>query len=283
MSELIACSHPGKSGDILYSVPAAKYLCQLHQTKCHFYISSEYGWLKRLLDYQDYIEECIIPETYKIDHHGHGAQPWDMSPHFRDINYQAVYQFGYRAFPDITLPVWHLNNCGISLPPSGQELMLGFLKYPELPRAPLEIAAKEPTKYILDEPYVVMAPRHDLTPGLDGRTMKDIFYDFAARCPVRIVQIGRKGEAWPWENSLDITGVDWLETVSWLSRAVGFYGIIFSQGALAHNFDYPKVFPHNNGGWDLRHVVITPSTLYAVMPSAERVLKFLKLESANGN
>lgn len=273
---MIACSSPGKFGDTLYSVPSARYLASLYGP-VDFYISGYYGAIQRLLNYQeDYINECVIADEYgyKVTSHGWGAQPWDMSKAMIKRPYEYIFQFGYRNFPDRPLPEFDLSENGIlGINPS----MLGCFKGPWLPKAEYEVCKEQPDKHILNEPYVIVAPRGDLTTDRVGRSMKDIFYDFAAKCPLRIVQIGARGEAWPWQDSLDITGLDWLETVSWLKEARGFYGIISAQGALAHGFDMPKVFPHNGGGWDMRHVVRTETSMYAVMPRAETVLEFMGL------
>lgn len=274
---MIAASHPGKNGDALYSLGAVKYLAEIYGP-VDFYISRYYSSIRRLINFQKhYIHECLIADDYGYvfgTPHGWGAQPPIDEKDIRGKKYDQFFSFGYRNFPDRPLPDFALSEHGIINPGTS---MLDTFRGPWLPKAEYEVCREQPDKHILNEPYVVVAPRGDLTTDKVGRSMKDIFYDFAAKCPLRIVQIGARGEAWPWQNSLDITGLDWLETVSWLSEAKGFYGIISAQGALAHSFDYPKVFPHNGGGWDMRHVVRTETTMYAVMPSAEKVLEFMGL------
>lgn len=246
MSKLIAVSHPGKSGDLIYSVPAAKWLCEHFQTKCHFYISDYYKWLQRLLNYQDhFIEECIIAPGYEIDHHAWGAQPWNMSPYIPVDNYAGLYQFGYKNFPDRPLPDFGLSECGFEgITPK----FVGTFKYPEIET--------------LDTDYVCSAFRLD--PAFEAS-----WRSFADQCPLPIVQIGMEGEGWNHPNSIDISGVDWLETVSWLSKAKGFFGRISSQAGLAHSFDMPKVCLYHDG-WDMRHVVRTPTTLYQYQPHVNR-------------
>lgn len=247
---LIGLSHPGKFGDLLYSIPGTKFLCDYYGAKCHFYTSAYYGSIKRLLDYQDYVEECIIPETYQVLQWGWGAQPSSMRSHFRDIDYIAIHEFGFRHFPDRPLHEWYLHEEGINISPP----LVGFLSYPDIET--------------LDEDYIVIAPRGDYM-------FKESFDGVIEKSPVAVVQIGMEGEAW--EGGIDKTGLDWLETVSWLSKAKAFYGIISSQGALAQNFDNPKVYCHNGGGWDMRHVPRTPTSFYEVFPSAERILELMGL------
>lgn len=270
---MIACSHPGKFGDLLYTMGAVRYLAGIYGP-VDFYTSDMYGSVKRLLDYQDYINECIVADGYQVLEHGWGAQPWDMSAYMTRRSYDQVFQFGYRNFPDRPLPEFALSEHGIhGINPS----MLDVFRYPWLPVADFEVCYESPDKFVLNEPYIIVAPRFDMTTDINGKSMRDIFYDFAAKCPLRVVQIGAVNESWPWEDSLDITGLDWLETCTWIANAKGYYGIISALGALAHSFNIPKVFPHNNGGWDLRHVVKTETSFYPVMPDAEEVLTLLGL------
>lgn len=273
MSNLIACAMPGKKGDFIYSVPAAKYLAELYNCQVDYYTSPLCAGLKRLLEYQPYIRNLIVPEEFTEWWAGWGVQPWDMSRYING-DYKYVFQFGYKNFPDRPLPEFALSENGILgiNPP-----MIGIFDCPWLPVADYEVCKQQPDKHILNEPYVVVASRGDLTQDKLGRTTKDHFYDFAAKCPIRVVQIGGPGESWPWGDSLDATCVDWLETCSWLRGARGFYGLISSQGGMAQSFDIPKVYIHNGGGWDMRHVVRTETSAYYVMPPAEQVLEFMGL------
>lgn len=241
---MIGFSHGGKHGDILYGVPLMKRISELTGEKIDFYTSKEYSSTRRLLEHQDYINAVIVPPTYKIDHFGWGVQPWDFRPFVDTSKYTEFYQLGYRAFPDRSLPNWYAHTIGmdnLSVP------CLNMFKYPEVKT--------------LDGDYVVMASRRSLD-------FPNTFKHFIDICPVPIVQIGGIREDWPCrEGDISIIQLDWLETVSWISKAKGFIGIISSQGALAHNFDIPKVFPFHDG-WDMRHVVQTPTTLY--MPVFEK-------------
>jgi hypothetical protein len=233
---------PGKAGDFLYSVASSRYLSQAHNEKIDFYTSPYCENLRRLMEYQDYTNEFIVPESYKDYWFAWGVQPADMP--IPKEKYSNVYQFGYHAFPDRTLPAWFMHSIGLD---NINQSCLGMFKYPEVET--------------LNGDYVVIAPRRDLS-------FEKTFKHFIEICPVPIVQIGGIRETWPGrEGDIDITCLDWLETVSWISKAKGFFGIISSQGALAHNFDIPKVFPFHDG-WDMRHVVQTPTTLY--MPVFEK-------------
>lgn len=270
----MAVSQGGKLGDFLYACPSAKWLwANLRTEPIDIYTSYYCAPLKRLMEYQTWVNELIVPDGFVVRDFGCGCQPWQMAE-FMKPGYDYIHELGFRFFPDRPLPEFVLHQLGIDIV---DMVMAGTFEYPTLIKAPVDMAIYEPDKYTPDEPYVIVAPRGDLTMGPNGNSMKDIFYDFARLCPVKIVQIGARGEAWPWEGSIDMTGLDWLETLSWLSEARGFYGIISSQGALAHNFDIPKVFPHNDGGWDMRHVVRGPSSFYEVMPTGARVLELMGL------
>lgn len=225
-------------------MPVCRWLHQHTGEKIDFYTSHEYSSIKRLYEYQDYINEVIVPDGYKVTHYGWGACPPLMGQYVDKSKYSSFYEFGYLNFPDRPLPSWFAHSIGFENvnPPC-----LGMFKYPEVKT--------------LDGDYVVVASRRSLD-------FENTFKHFIEICPLPIVQIGGIREDWPCrEGDISIIQLDWLETVSWISKAKGFFGIISSQGALAHNFDMPKVFPYTDG-WDMRHVVQTPTALY--MPIFER-------------
>ena len=255
---MLAFSHPGKFGDIIYSFPAARWLCNHFGQHGHFYISSYYGALKRLIDFQSWMD-CVIPEEYEITHHGWGAQPWDMSPFIDMEKYEHLFQFGFRQYPAGQVHKFYLESCGFDANPSP----VGVLEGPDV-----DAPADE---------YIVLAPRGDMD-------FFDSFISFMDRCPIKTVQIGAPPEYFQHENSIDCTGIDWLETLGILAKANGFMGLISSQGGLAHNFDFPKAFlAHKGWGASIGQLPLTPTTglnimeTGGVMADIDGILQFMGL------
>lgn len=242
----IAVSMPGKIGDAIYALPVARELCRKHKTTCDFYTSDYCTPLKRLFEYQWYVDNFIVPEEYHIERMDMGVQPWRMPV---KPGYDAVYHLGYRYVPNISLPDFMAKTAGIEFSPKIE------YQYPEIET--------------LDEPYMVMAARGE-------SSYKDLFLEVIEKSPIRVVQIGGKGEYIG--DDPGATGMDMLETVSWISKAEAFVGLMSSQLALANGFNIPKVAPHDGVSWDMRHVVYSPRNFYPINPSADDIL-YLALET----
>jgi hypothetical protein len=232
---MIGLSHPGKFGDAIYSFPAARWLCNHHNCTADFYISWWFGSLKPLIDYQSWMK-CVIPGGYNIDHFGYGAQPWDMSPYMEMAKYEKIYQFGFRRYPYCQVHEFYLREAGFNDRPN----MVGILEYPDI-----DPPANE---------YVVLAPRGD----------KDFYRTYMAfmdKCPIKVVQIGAGKEYFEHPNAINCIGAGWLDTLAILGKAKAFLGLLSSNGGLAHNFDYPKVFlTHLGWGASIGQLPITPTT-----------------------
>lgn len=117
-NKVIACSHPGKMGDCLYSLPAVKELCRKHSSKCDFYTSNWCASLRPIFEFQPFIRRFIVDEEYVgVDYLG--IHPVDM-----DIpeGYDRVYQLGFRVFPDRFLPDFICNNFGLEKQPLKLEI-----------------------------------------------------------------------------------------------------------------------------------------------------------------
>jgi hypothetical protein len=66
-----------------------------------------------------------------------------------------------------------------------------------------------------------------------------------------------------------------LSTLSILSGAKGFVGLMSSQLVLANGFPYPRIAPHDGRSWDMRHVINTEYNHYPINPSVEQILSLL--------
>lgn len=238
---MIAVSHPGKIGDALYALPTVKKLCEINNTNADFYTSSYCGGLRRLIEYQPYINKFIVSENYKITRMDMGVQPWQMPI---SGEYSKIYHLGFQNIPDRPLPEFIARNAGLD---SIEKLSL-----------------YHPDFETLDDSYIVIAPRsdYDFTPA---------YIDFIQKSPFPCVIVGAKHEYIGY--GIDKTGLDFLESTTWISKAIGFLGIS-SMFVLADAFDYPKVVFHR--GLDLRHLTHN-NTKYLTSYNFKDTLRSLSL------
>jgi hypothetical protein len=193
---MIAVTHPGKHGDVLYSIPCAKYLCESLNCQMDFFTSPHCSTLYRIMEYQDYVNSFTVLGELDDFWGGWGIQPWDMRKWFDETKYNIIYQLGFENFPDQQVHTFYLKELGIT---DVQLELTDTFSYPAL----------ETTKYseLLDMEYICIAPRGDV----DFHATYNAIMD---RSPIPIVQIGGVGETMEHDNMLDYTCIDWLETLS---------------------------------------------------------------------
>jgi len=241
----LAFSHPGKIGDCLYVLPTVKYICDYYNITCDFYTSEYCRPLTRLFEYQSYIDKVIIPPEYEIKRMDMGVQPWYI-PIPPDL-YVGIIHLGFRQVPDRPLHQFIAWSIGINI-----DLKVQY-EYPEFKA--------------LDKPYIVIAPRGETT-------FKDLFIEIIEKSPIDVISIGGMGEA-VGNPTIDCSGLDMLETVTWISKSSGYVGLMSSQLALANGFEIPKVAVHDGRSWDMRHIISSSTNHYPINPSAEKVWELL--------
>lgn len=253
----IAVSHPGKIGDALYSLPIIRTFCKQWDAIAHFYTSEYCRPMVKLMEYQSCINHVIIPPSYQILRTDIGIQPWQMPI---DITkYYKTIQLGFRRVPNEYLPISMARHCGAHI----EKLPRVYYEYPEIET--------------LDEPYICVAPR-------GNTTYTELFRGVVHNSPVAVVMIGGPIDSVTNEqyNNYDkpiinLTGLDMLDTVSWMSKCVGFMGLMSAMLVLANGFNMKKVIPHDNIHWDMRHVLYTDQHKYLILPSVPEVLGGLGL------
>ena len=243
----IAVTHPGKMGDTLYALPLARLLYGINGEKIDFYTSDYCEPLQELIQYQPYINECIIPKNYKVERMDMGCQPWLMPV---KEGHSQVYHAGFKGIPDRAIHQYIAYQAGYNIP-------LGIsYEYPELRTS------------VRHEDYICIAPRGETT-------FKHLFDGVAHLSKINCLIIGGKGDYTGY--GIDYTGLSMLDTLSILAHAKGFLGLMSSQLVLANGFDYPKVAPHDGRSWDMRHVVQTASNFYPINPTIEHVRALLDI------
>lgn len=248
MTNKFAAAHPGKMGDALYTLPFIRHIYNETGMKCDFYTSSYCAPLMDLFEYQSCIDKVIIPDNYVVERMDMGCQPWYMPV---PDEYERAYQLGFQRIPDRAVHQFIAHEQGVDIP--------------------LAVEYEYPKSDTIYNRYVCLAPRH---PSSYDR----LFYLVAEELERRdfdVVVIGGKGEYIG--IGYDYTGASMLKTVSLLSDAVGFMGLMSSQLVLANGFSYPKVSPHDGRSWDMGHVVKQASNHYPINPSVEEVLALLEV------
>ena len=102
------CTFSGKFGDILWSLPTAKYIAeQVVGQSVDFAVMPYYQSLLPLLVSQPYIEHAFIVEDWLRTHSNHGDQPWQPPKHVEE-KYERAWHLTYRGHPGISAPTMPL-------------------------------------------------------------------------------------------------------------------------------------------------------------------------------
>lgn len=243
MTAKFATAHPGKMGDALYSLPFIRHIYNTTGEKIDFYTSDYCAPMRRLFEYQSCINEFVVSPHYRVERMDMGCQPADI---LIDKPYEQVYQLGFHRIPDRAIHQFIAAEQGVTIP-----LAVEY-EFPKL------------TGPLVDSTYICIAPR-------SPSSFQSLFDALADR--VTCVVIGGPGDYSG--HGLDYTGKDFLETLSIMSGAKGFVGLMSSQLVLANGFPYSKIAPWDGRSWDMSHVIYQASNHYPVNPSVDHILSLL--------
>jgi len=249
---MICCSHPGKIGDCLYTLPTVRELCRINNCKADFYTSECCRPIVNFLKQQECINDVIIPNNYIIEGYGCGTQPWNM-PIPAD-EYSMIYQLGFKKVPDKSLPEFIAESAGLDRS-IGKNLYYDIIDDNE--------------KY---EEYYVIAPR--------GRTsFHDCIVDISKELfnlDKRVYIIGGNGEFQEEYKpfAIDKTGESYLKMIDTIAHCKAFIGILSSPLVVANGFSMKKYIPYNTA-WDMNHSVYKNETKYSINPSAKECLEWI--------
>jgi hypothetical protein len=102
------CTFTGKYGDILWSLPTAKYIAErVVSSPVDFCVMPYYKNLLPFLVTQNYIDRAFVAEDWLRTHSNHGDQPW-QPPAWVEKDYEKVWHLTYRAHPGISAPAMPL-------------------------------------------------------------------------------------------------------------------------------------------------------------------------------
>jgi len=206
-----AFSHPGKIGDFLYILPTARYICERDGAIADIYTSEMCASTKKLVEFQSYVNEFIIPKDYKIQHFNMGVQPWKMP--IDESKYDKVFQLGFQGPPHGPLHAWIAKTAGLDIiPPVTYD-------YPDLVNP--------------DKPYIVLAHcGYHTLPNL-----KKAYEYFLLNSPITCAVVGIEGDRIHAQGGYyDLIGLDFLYLAGLISDAVAYVGFYSGQLAIANGF-----------------------------------------------
>ena len=102
----VACTHPGRYGDILWSLPTARAVAETLGEKVGFVLSENYAGLQELIRAQPYIDDCWIQEGWKVLEDapvGPRIPPTGRTPIEIHLGYQ-----GWPKAPTLAGEIWNL-------------------------------------------------------------------------------------------------------------------------------------------------------------------------------
>jgi hypothetical protein len=109
------CTFSGKYGDIMWSLPTAKYIAEKFGSgKVDFAVMPYYENLLPLLQQQSYIGKAFVIKEWLRTHSNHGDQPWEAPMSWCPYDagdpawYDKIWQLTYRAHPGIGAPAMPL-------------------------------------------------------------------------------------------------------------------------------------------------------------------------------
>lgn len=255
---LVAVSHPGKMGDALYALPAIRVLIEDWNAQVDFYTSEYCKPLEKLIKYQTGIRNFIVPESYTILGMDMGIRPWKMP--VDGTLYNRIVHLGFRSVPDCPLPEFIGRTAGVPL----SKLKPIYYEYP--------------TADIPSNDYICIAPRGETT-------FKSLFEDIIVNSEKDVAIIGGKSDNSltrfstneKGRNIFDLTGLDMLDTLTWMSKCSGFVGLMSAMLVLANGFDIPRIAVHDGIHWDMRHVLYSNKNHYPINPTRQEIEELLNL------
>lgn len=241
-----AFAHPGKIGDLLYCLPTVHAICKRDNAIADIYTSAACKAAKNLIEYQEYVKDFIIPNEYVIQDMGQGIQPWFV-PVFSE-KYDAVFQLGYKHFPQGPLHLYIAHQVGLETVPDPHYDC--------------------PDKTFYNEPYIVVAHcGHRSSPDMIG-----VYQYFMENCPVKTVQVGIEQD-WIKGSNESILELDLLDVASLIKKSSAFVGFYSAPLAIANGFPGLSKIITMWPGVGEQHGLHIPITIDLSFPTGPILLK----------
>jgi hypothetical protein len=242
---VIAVTHPGHIGDMLWAVPCARALAERHGCQVDFWTSSHCRNALDLLQAQSFVRHALVEELYTAQSGGCGIQPWHMGRVDGVPGYEHVYHLGFRETPFCPIPEYYCRLVGLPQQENRWDMPGGM--------APVVIYDAD----VLRPPqqFVALAAR-------GGTSFKECFREFVRRCPLPVLEVGAPGDAVATDvKALNCTSVGFLPMARVIARCKVFVGLLSAPWVVACGFPVVRVGCHE-GRNDMRHVIGHPLNHY---------------------
>jgi len=243
---MIALTHPGKIGDLLFSFPAAITLASIYGP-VDFYTSQYCKPLVTLLEYQSWIENVIIPENYVIDNFGMGVQPWLMPV---ADGYEHVFDLGLQTWPTKNMIDYYANQVEVD---------------------PAEFVVECPDEledFWIDDDCILIASCLRTNP-LYAQAIADW-----ANNRVQVVHVGGGLGNQLVNNVSNTKFSDFLATATTMKEAAIYAGGVGANSVLASAFTNLKVvITHPEKAFDTRFIVYRDHVTFMTDPPVEEYVQ----------
>jgi len=247
--KLIACCHPGKIGDTLFTLPAVRELCKIHDAKAVLFGQSWIEPARDLIEYQSFIHELRTdaPETIVPGR----LQPITNVP--EKEKYSAVFDISWSRMDYFPLPE-SLAECA-GLPRAiGRDLQL-------------DVTNDNPwIKFSLPFQYIVITTRSQ-----GEMIFTDLFKEFIKKSPIPVIVMGAKSESLG--CGVDMTGLGFLDMALIISYAKAYVGVFSSPLVVAQAFPIPKTCIFDGVTWHPTQIIKDGETEYLVNPTVEQLIE----------
>lgn len=249
---LIACAHPGKIGDTLYTLPAIRRLCEIHGAKADLYARWFCEPAKQFIENQPFINKFRMDGIYtecKPRYQGTTKIP-------EEKNYIKYYDMSWETPPMSPHPE---NFCELVGVPAWVGKDIRYDVPDGLPGRAVDALQGKTT-------YAVVVGRG---PGAGG--FRSLLENVIEMAPWPVLVLGTKDEYI--KGGIDLTGLGYLDMARVIARATAFVGMFSSPLVVAQGFEIPKTCVFNGTDWWPHQIVMDGETDYLVMPTAKRVLE----------
>lgn len=245
---LIACAHPGKIGDTLFTLPAIRELCRLHNAKADLFVRPFCEPARDLIEYQSCINKMHTFASYKeINCRLQGLTDFPNKE-----KYKSVFDISWKKMEYFPLP----ESLAVA---AGLPRSIGRNLFYEIPdTVPEQI-------FGLGE-YIV------LTTKSQGLTLfKDLFESFIQASPWPVIVMGGKEEKL--DCGIDMTGLGFLDMARIIACSKAYLGVFSSPLVVAQGFKIPKTCVFNGRTWHPTQILKDGETEYLVDPTVEELIE----------
>ncbi len=249
---MIAICTPELHGDVLWTVPAARYLARKHGCLVDYWLSYRGASTADLLRVQTFVNDVILDGVWVP--RGGRTEEVDLARG----NYEAVYQLGFHeSLDNLTLLDYFCRRAGV--PRQGHHL---------------EIPVGCPEEPLPEVPYIVMDAKK-----VDGSMHRwhEMFREFVRHCSLPVLEIGVPGCAVAVDcGSIDHCRHGFLHAAACIAQCKYFVGTISAPLVMADAFpEVRRIAVHDGRSWCMDQVTKSPMNYYPVTFDYREILRHI--------